>query len=314
MNKKGTVLVAAPVHDLLIEKLSETGYELILRERISQEEAAACLPDCTGLITSTRLKVDRRLIDAAPALKWIGRMGSGMEIIDTEYAKEKGIACFFSPEGNANAVAEHALGLLLALTKKIVKSAVEVVEGKWIREENRGIELEGKTIGIIGYGHTGSAFARKLLGMDMRILVYDKYISPSPPPGILPCSHINTLLEQADILSFHVPLRQDTLHYVDDSFIAAVRNPFILINTSRGNVVDTQALYRGICSGKIIGAGLDVIEGEPLEAMPAERKHLVRELIGMENKIILTPHIAGYTRESLYKMSSRLLEQIIAWN
>ena len=258
MSKKA--LVAAPVHPVLVETLEQHGFQCHIQEKIGREEAMEILKDCDGLVTSTRLLIDKEIIDAAPELKFIGRMGSGMEIIDVPYAKSKGIACYSSPEGNRNAVAEHALGMLLALNKKIIKSNNEVREGIWKREDNRGVELEGKTIGIIGFGNTGGAFAKVLSGFDVNTLVYDKYNRGNTPSYVKECDTLEEIFEQADIISFHVPLTNKTVHYMDKTFVERMRKPFILINTSRGKVVDTEALSDGLSAGKISGACLDVWE------------------------------------------------------
>ncbi len=308
MPDRGKVLIAAPTHPVLIDGLSSIGYQCVLHEDISQDMAYMLIGDCTGVITSTRLQLDKALLDSAKQLRWVGRMGSGMEVVDVEYAAIKGVTCFSSPEGNCNAVGEHALGMLLALIRRITWSQNEINKGIWRREENRGIEIEGKTIGIVGYGHAGSSFAKKLLGFDARILAYDKY----KPEGI-PSNIINTNLDQifseADIVSFHVPFGPDTLHYFNADFIERMRKPFILINTSRGTVVDTAALYRGLQQKKVLGACLDVFEQEPLAAMDADLRDIVADLSASPN-VVITPHIAGYTHEALYKMSKVLFEKI----
>lgn len=308
--KKGKVLIAAPVHEVLLQGLAEAGYECIIEEKINQAVAYSLIGDCVGVITSTRLQLDKELLDAAPLLQWIGRMGSGMEVIDVPYAVSKGVSCYSSPEGNSNAVAEHALGMLLSLNKNIVRSHVEIKEGKWLREENRGVELEGKTIGIIGFGHTGCAFAKKLAGFDVRILGYDKYNRRHFCEPVILCDDLTRIYNEADIISFHVPLQQDTHHYFNPDFINNMRKPFVLVNTSRGQVVDSEALYRGLADGKIKGACLDVWEEEPLEKMNNKLKSLLDKVISMDN-VIITPHIAGYTFEALYKMSHTLLAKIV---
>ncbi len=309
MTDSGKVLIASPVHPVLIDGLRALGYECITSEQIKQKEAYSLIKDCVGVITSTRLKLDKSLIDAAPGLNWIGRMGSGMEIIDVAYANQKGIACFSSPEGNSNAVAEHVLGMLLALIRRIVISQNEIRKGIWHRDENRGIELEGKSVGIIGFGHTGSALARKLLGFDVRILAYDKLASEGIPPQYVNCPDLDPIFEQADIVSFHVPFGKDTRHYFNEDFMARMRKPFILINTSRGSVADALALHKGLISGKVTGACLDVFEEEPLTGVVTPAKQIIAEIAELPN-VILTPHIAGYTFEAVYKMSLVLLKKI----
>jgi D-3-phosphoglycerate dehydrogenase / 2-oxoglutarate reductase len=303
------VLIAAPVHHVITDGLVEMGYECIIREDITQSIAYDLIGDCEGVVTSTRLQLDKALIDAAPRLKWIGRMGSGMEVVDVSHANLRGIQCFSSPEGNCNAVGEHAVGMLLTLIRRITWSHSEIAAEIWKRDENRGIELEGKTVAIIGFGHTGASFAKKLRGFDMRILAFDKNEIIDPPPYIEVCRDINTIYNDADIVSIHVSLQPDTINYFDEPFVAAMRKPFILINTSRGQVVNTRALYNGIKAGKVRGACLDVFEHEPITKSDKELRDAITELIFMPN-VIVTPHIAGYTYEALYKMSKVLLGKI----
>ncbi len=304
------VLIAAPVHPVLTDGLKAEGYECLMHEKISQQQAFELVKDVTGIITSTRLQLDKSLIDAAPQLQWIGRMGSGMEVIDVPYAQSKGIKCFGSPDGNANAVAEHALGMLLSLNKRIIKSNNEVKQGQWLRDENRGTELEGKTIGLIGFGHTGRAFAKKLIGFDMQILAYDKYNKQDFPTYVTQCETLALIFEQADIISFHVPLQADTTYYFNEKFLRSVKKPFILVNTSRGVVVDNEVLLRGMQENLICGACIDVWEEEPLSAMSEKQHMLLMQVANLPNAV-LTPHIAGYSFEAVYKMSNILLRKIV---
>jgi D-3-phosphoglycerate dehydrogenase len=309
MNHRGKVLIAAPIHAVLFEGLLELGFAPVEFPEITQEMAFGLIADCVGVVTSTRLNLNKELIAAGPNLQWIARMGSGMEVIDLDYAATQGITCIGSPEGNSNAVAEHALGMLLSLTKKITGSSFEVREGLWLREENRGIELEGRTIGIIGYGHTGQAFARKLRGMDMNILVYDKYNPPVPNADITICPDLLSIFQQAEIVSFHVPFAADTVHYLNEGFVEAMHHPFILINTARGKVVDTLVLNAGLESGKIVGACLDVWEWEPLSKSPPSHFEVGNSILCRKN-VIITPHIGGYSHEALFKMSKVLLDKL----
>ena len=310
MSNKGKVLIAAPVHAILTEGLVKAGYSCIIEEKINQQTAFKLIGDCVGVVTSTRIQLNKELLDVAPQLQWVARMGSGMEVVDLDYAAQKGISCYSSPEGNSNAVAEHALGMLLGLNKRIFWSQKEIQQGIWERDKNRGTELEGKTIGIIGFGNTGRAFARKLSVFDMKILVYDKYRHEEIPSYAAFCANLDPIFQQADIVSFHVPMQKDTYHYLDDKFITNMSKAFVLINTSRGIVTNTKALLKGIESGKISGACLDVWEEEPLEAMKGEIKEALKKLISLP-QIIITPHIAGYSKEALYKMSKILLDRII---
>jgi D-3-phosphoglycerate dehydrogenase len=294
----------------LAEGLEAAGYELQYAPDIRQAEAPALLGGCVGVVTSTRLQLDAALIDAAPGLRWIGRMGSGMEVIDVPYANAKGIATIGSPEGNANAVAEHALGLLLGVTKRIAHSAREVQDGLWLREENRGSELEGKTVGIIGFGHTGRALARKLRGMDMRILAYDKQEITDAPDYVKPCNDLEPIWAEAEVVSFHVPIAPDTYHYFNADFATKLQHSAILINTSRGSVVDASILPGLLTHRRLLGACLDVWEEEPLERMGDVQRGWLEQIVSLP-QVIVTPHIAGYTFEALYKMSALLLQRIL---
>lgn len=300
------VLIACKVDNILIESFKANGYICIVNETLLGSEAINIVTDCIGIITSNKLVISKELIDAAPALKWVGRMGSGMEIIDVEYAKTKGIYCCNSPEGNCNAVGEHAIGMLLSLIRKIPFSRNEMINEIWQREQNRGTELEGKTIGIIGFGHTGSSFAKKLKGFDVNIIAYDKYHPENIPSAIEHCNDLERIYELSDIISFHVPIQTDTVNYFDNNFCNKMKKPFILINTARGQIVNTESLYNGLKNGKIIGACLDVFEQEP----PSNDHKYFKKIISMQ-QVITTPHIAGYTHEALYKMSKVLCTKIL---
>lgn len=307
MRKK--VLIATVVHHILIQFLEEQGYECITDLKVDYEEVIKKASLFEGIITSNKLPVDKELIKAASQLKWVGRMGSGMEIIDVPYAQSKGIRCFSSPEGNANAVAEQALGMLLALQHRIFSSAREVSGGIWRRDENRGIEIAGLSAGIIGYGNNGSAFARKLMAMDVNVYAYDKYSAITPEKQLTVCDDLGNLYEQCDIISFHVPLNIETHHYFNYSFLTAMKKTFTLLNLSRGEVVDTAALFQGLKSGKIVGAAVDVWEKEPLSHMEGAMKQMVDEMLQMDN-FIGTPHIGGYSIQAIYRMSYFLMEKI----
>jgi D-3-phosphoglycerate dehydrogenase / 2-oxoglutarate reductase len=304
-----SVLIAAPVHNVLLKTLQALGYEYDYKEETSQQQALEIVQDYEGVITSTRLHIDKAFIDKATKLKWVGRMGSGMEIIDVPYAELKGIQCFSSPEGNANAVAEQALGMLLALQHKIFSSHIEMQQGIWLREENRGMEIEGLTAGIIGYGNNGCAFAKKLKASGLKVLALDKYKNDFEEDGITECKSIDPIWEHADIISFHLPLTAETQYYFDETFLNRMQKPFTLLNLSRGKVVEQASLYTGLKSGKIRSAALDVWEIEPVGKMEGVMKLQLEEMLQMPH-FIATPHIGGYTVQALYKMSYFLAEKI----
>lgn len=300
------ILFLDQVHSSLKYKLTKKGF--ICEEDFDSKKKLIekIIKDYEGIVIRSRFKIDKSFLNLASNLKFIARAGSGLENIDLKYAKKKNISCINAAEGNSQAVAEHAVGMLLCLLNNINKSHNEIKKGFWKREENRGVELNGKTVGIIGYGNTGSCFAKILQGFDVKILAFDKYKQAIPFE-----SSMQEIFSNSDIISLHIPLTKETKNLINSSFISKAHKPFYLINTSRGKCIDTNILIQGIKEKKIIGACLDVLsfEKNSFENLSSHSKNLM--FLQNSERVILSPHIAGWTHESNKKIASILFKKIL---
>jgi len=308
------VIFIDEVHSILQEDLENVGYSCDLNYESTRAELLSIIGNYDGLVIRSKTPVDKEFLDTATNLKFIARSGAGLENIDLVYAEGKGVVCFNAPEGNKDAVGEHALGMLLSLFNNLVKGDQEVRNGEWDREGNRGIELGGKTVGIIGYGNNGSAFAQKLSGFGVTILAYDKYKSGFSNESVKESS-LEELFEKADVLSFHIPQNEETIFMADEAFFEKFKKPIYLINLSRGKIVKTDALVEALETGKVKGACLDVLEYEKasFENLFEPGHHAPRafDYLLHSPKVILSPHVGGWSVESYYKLSKVLADKIL---
>lgn len=309
--KQGKVLFIDTAHPYLSEELTNIGFECIHYNGLDRNEIVSQLHLYEGVIIRSKIKLDAEALNHASKLKFIGRVGAGMENIDQAFAESKGIVCINAPEGNRDAVAEHATGMLLALLNHLCLVNKQVRQGVWIRAGNRGTEIKGKTISIIGYGNTGSEFARRLMGFGANVLAYDKYKSNFSNNWVNEAS-MQQIFDETDILSLHVPLTSDTLHLVNAAYLSNFSKPIYLINTARGQCVNTADLMKSIESGKLLGAALDVLECEQVSFEDISTASLPEEFLKLfsSDKVLLSPHIAGWTHESNFKLAKTIVDKI----
>ena len=304
------ILISDKVHELLFNGLIEDGHEVIYDTSVNMINLPEILPSLDGLVINSKITMDKRMIDLAPNLKFIARLGSGMEIIDVQYAVIKGIKCINTPDGNCDAVAEHAIGMLLTFAHKICVANSEVKNLIWNRELNRGFELLDKKIGIVGVGHTGSAFAKKLSGFGMHIYGYDKYKSDfGSSMDYVQRSTIEEIQSECDVISFHLPLSNETKYLANSMFFQKCQKCPIIINTSRGTVLNTQDLISALRNKNISGALLDVFENEKVQTYDSQETEMYKQLFGFDN-VLVSPHIAGWTDESLTRIAQLTLNRI----
>lgn len=303
------ILIVDDIHEILLQKLDKAGISYSYQPDFTREQAEEQIPNFDGLIIRSKFQVDKEFIDINPNLKMIGRAGAGMDNIDEAYAASKGIFLIPANEGNRDAVGEHMIGMLLSLMNNLNRGDREVRAGQWNREENRGYELKGRTVALIGYGHNGQAMAKKLSGFDVNVIAYDKYKTGFSDQYATEVS-MEEVVRRADVLSFHIPLTRETKGMVDDEYLFHFRKPIFFLMGARGGIVNVPAVIKKLDEGKIIAAAFDVL---PVEKFPAlGEQSWYQNLIERDN-VLLSPHVAGWTFESYYKLSDVLADKIIAF-
>ncbi|MBB5636519.1 D-3-phosphoglycerate dehydrogenase [Pedobacter cryoconitis] len=302
----GKILIVDDLHPVFKSRAEQLGYEVDDLPKITRAETLAVISGYDGIAVRTKFKIDRELMAAAPGLKFVARAGAGLDNIDEAYAKEKNIQLLNAPEGNRDAVGEHAMGMLLSLINNHRKADIEIRNGIWDREGNRGWELKGKTVGIIGYGFMGSSMAKKLSGFEVKVLAYDKYKTGFSDAYAQECS-MEEIVKHSDVLSLHIPLTAETRQMVDEEYLYHFKKNIFFINTARGEIVNTTAILAAIRSGKILGAGLDVLEAEKFPVLAEQPWY---EELKESPKVILTPHVGGWTFDSYRKISEVLADKL----
>ena len=303
---KNNILIVDDIHPIFMERAEAMGYHCDYRPTIKPDEALQIIGNYDGLVMRSKFKLNKQYIDAGVNLRFVCRAGAGMDNIDEAYAEEKGITLINAPEGNMDAVGEHAVGMLLSLMNNFNTADAQIRHGSWQREANRGYELKGKTVGIIGYGFMGHSFARKLSGFEVKVIAYDKYKTGFSDQYAREVS-MEEIVKHCDVLSLHIPLTAETNGLVSDEYLFHFKKPIFLLNTSRGKIVQTRAVLNAIKNGKILGAGLDVLETERFPAL-AEQEWF--DELKQSGKVLLTPHVAGCTFDSYRKISEVMADKL----
>lgn len=304
------ILIVDDLHENIFPMLSEMGFEVNYQPDIKRSEILEIIGNYEGLIIRSKTKVDKDFLSYCEKLEFIGRAGAGLDLIDLPTANQLNIKVFAANEGNSDAVAEHTMGMILMLFNKLNWADAEIHQRIWEREKNRGIELKGMTIGIIGYGNMGMAFAQRLMGFDVKVLAYDKIEKKDYEYGLYAeKATMEEIFEETDLLSIHVPLTDETRMMVDDNFIQKFEKNIFMVNTSRGEIASVKSVLQGLQSGKIRGACLDVLENEKLSMLTFEQEEIYSQLFKMKN-VVLTPHIAGWTVESYRKINEVLVNKV----
>lgn len=301
-------LIVDDMHPAVLKALTEYGYEVNYRPDIKKEEALGILKDYHGLLVRSKFFIDAEFLKHAPLLEFIGRAGAGVDNVNEQALKDRNVALLNAPEGNRDAVAEHVPGMLLALMNNMLKADQEVRKGIWDREGNRGYELMGKTIGIIGYGYMGRAVAKRFQGFGCEIIAYDKYKKDFSTEYVKEVTQ-EELLERCDILTLHIPLTSETKFMVDDAYFSKLKKKVWFVNSARGEIVRLSAVLNALENGILRGAALDVLENEKLQTLTPEQAEVMKRL-GERSNVIFTPHVAGWTFESYEKISMVLVEKI----
>lgn len=305
-------LVIDHMHESLFPMLQEIGWEVVYQPELSRDEIKKSLHNCAGIIVRSKTKIDRNLLGESPTIKFVARAGAGLDNLDQEYLAEKKIQVLHAAEGNRDAVGEHTIGILLALIRNVVTADQQVRSLTWKREENRGMEIMNKTVGIIGYGNMGQAFAKRLSGFGCKVLAYDKY-KTRYSDSFCEETDMETIYREVDILSLHIPLSAETRKLVNDDYLNRFKKNIVIINTSRGEIVSQQDLPKLLDAGKIKGIALDVLENEKLKELTPGELEIMNNLSQRAN-VIFTPHIAGWTFESHVKINVALRDKIKSLN